>query len=357
MRRLFRRLSGALGSTLVIVLITAGLAETTLAAIRHVPFLFRLRLLTPLARELYFLDRGMVQLLPECARWDPDLGYTLRPGRCTFANTEYRTTLLVNRLGVRDTEEALAAPEVVVLGDSFALGWGVSGEETFAARLGKMTGLGILNTGVSSYGTVRELRLLAKVDRSRLTTIVWQFCNNDYVENAAYAKDGNRLATLPEAEYDGWVSLHARDRRYSPGRYLLSALTARYRALTRAPAADPSNPDPDDPAVRRNQVAYFLNALETSPVNLSPYRIVLFEMNGRNEHAEWFLPMLRAEIAHGVHPDWLRRLVLVDVAARLVPSDFYVLDDHLTPDGQKRVAEILFPYVRRQTSTAPPQPY
>lgn len=356
MRRLFRRLASALGSALVIVLITAGLAEATLAAIRHVPFLFRLRLLTPLARELYFVDRGMVQLLPDCARWDPDLGYTLRPGRCTFANTEYTTTLLVNRLGVRDSEKALAAPELVVLGDSFALGWGVSGDETFAARLGKMTGFAVLNTGVSSYGTVRELRLLAKVDRSRLTTIVWQFCNNDYIENAAYAKNGNRLATLPEAEYDGWVSLHAQGRRYVPGRYLLSALTTRYRALAHADEADPSSPDPDDPAVRRNQVAYFLNALETSPVDLSPYRIILFEMNARNEHAEWFLPMLRAEIAHGLHPDWVRRLVLVDVAARLVPSDFYVLDDHLTPDGQKKVAGILFPYVRRAISAVPPKP-
>lgn len=356
MRRLLGRAFSALGSTLVVVVITAVLAEATLAAIRHIPFLFRLRPLTPLARELYFLDRGMVQLLSECARWDPDAGYTLRPGRCTFANTEYRTTLLVNRLGVRDSEEALTAPEVVALGDSFALGWGVSGEQTFAARLGKMTGLRVLNTGVSSYGTVRELRLLAKVDRSRLTTIVWQFCNNDYVENAAYAKDGNHLATLPEAEYDGWVRLHARDRRYVPGRYLLAALTARYRALTRAPLADPSSPDPDDPAVRRNQVAYFLNAIETSPVNLSPYRIVLFEMNGRNEHAEWFLPMLREEIAHGVHPDWVRRIVLVDVAARLVPSDFYVLDDHLTPEGQKKVAGILFPFVRRPTPAALPQP-
>jgi lysophospholipase L1-like esterase len=356
MRRLLGRALSALGSALVVVVLTAILAEATLAAIRHVPFLYRLRPLKPLARELYYVDRGMVQLLPECARWDPDLGYTLRPGRCTFANTEFRTTLLVNRLGARDSEEALTAPEVVVLGDSFALGWGVSGDETFAARLGNMTGLRVLNTGVASYGTVRELRLLAKVDRSRLTTIVWQFCNNDYVENAAYAKNGNRLATLLEAEYDGWVSLHARDRRYVPGRYLLAALTARYRALTRAPLAVPPSPDPDDPAVRRNQVAYFLNALETSPVNLSPYRIVLFEMNARNEHAEWFLPMLREEIAHGGHPDWVRRLVLVDVAARLVPSDFYVLDDHPNPEGQKKVAEILFPYVRRGSSAAGPTP-
>ncbi len=347
-----RRLGRGIVQAATILLITAALGEGTLAAIRHLPFLYRLPLLTPLARELYFVDRGMVQLLPECARWDPDLGYTLRPGRCTFANTEYRTTLVVNRLGVRDSDEALHAPQLVVLGDSFALGWGVEGDETFASRLGAMTGLTVLNTGVASYGTVRELRLLAKVDRSRLSTIVWQFCNNDYIENAAYAKAGNRLETLPESEYEGWVRQHAKERRWWPGRYLFSALSTRLRALTRAPSPDPSSPDPDDPVVRRNQVIYFLNALETSPVDLSPYRIVLFELNGRNEHAEWFLPMLREEIAKGDHPAWVKRLVLVDVAVRLGPSDFYVLDDHLTPAGQEKVTEILFPYVRPVGSPA-----
>lgn len=352
MRRGLQRFARALGTAAAVLLITAALAEGTLAAIRHVSFLYRLRLLTPLARELYFVDRSMIQLLPACARWDPDLGYTLRPGRCTFANTEYRTTLIVNSLGVRDTEEALVAPDLVVLGDSFAAGWGVEGNETFASCLAGMTGLKVLNTGVPSYGTVRELRLLRKVDRSRLSTIVWQFCNNDYIENAAYEKNGNRLETLPEREYDRWVRQHAGERRYVPGRYLVSALSARYRVLTRPKAADPSSPDPDDPAVRRNQVAYFLNALETSPIDLSPYRIVLFEMNGRNQHAEWFLPMLREEIARAPHPEWVRRLILVDVAARLSSPDFYALDDHLTPAGQKKVAEILLPYVLQGGSAA-----
>ena len=346
MRRLLVRALRFLGSALLVALVTAALAEVTLAAIRHVPALSRIGIVTPLARELYFLDRSMIQLLPECARWDPDLGYTLRPGRCSFENTEYRTTLLVNRLGVRDSEKALAEPELVVLGDSFALGWGVEGDETFAARLAKMTGLRVLNTGVASYGTVRELKILSKVDRSRLRTIVWQFCNNDYRENEAYAKDGNRLATLPEAEYESWVRIHAKGRRYVPGRYLASALSTRVRALSGSPGVEPASPDPADPAVRRNQVTFFLNALETSPVDPSGYRIVLFELNGRNQHADWFLPMLRAEIARGAHPEWIRRLVLVDVAAQLLPSDFYVLDDHLTPGGQRKLAEILLPFVR-----------
>jgi len=334
-----------IGQAALVVLITAALAEATLAGIRNLAFLYRRRPLLPLARELYFVDRATVQVLRDCARWDPALGYTLKPGACTFANTEYRTTLRVNSVGVRDSEEALAAPEIVVLGDSFAMGWGVEGEETFAAVLGHASGARVLNAAVPSYGSVRELKMLGRVDRSRVRTLVWQFCNNDYVENDAYAKNGNRLPTLSREEWEGWVLKHERDRRYVPGRYLLRTVGSRLAGLLPPANSDPSSPDPRDAAVRKNQIAYFLNALETSPVDLSAFRIVLFELNGRNLNADWFLPMLADEILRGGHPEVARRLVLVDVAGRLSDRDFYLLDDHLTPAGHRRVAEILLPHL------------
>ena len=334
-----------IGPAALVVLITAALAEATLAGIRNVPFLHRRPLLLPLARELYFVDRATVQVLGDCARWDPSLGYTLKPGACTFANTEYRTTLRVNSVGIRDSEEALAAPEIVVLGDSFAMGWGVEGEQTFAAVLARASGARVLNAAVPSYGSVRELRMLSRVDRSRVRTLVWQFCNNDYIENDAYAKNGNRLPTLSREEWEGWVLKHERERRYVPGRYLLRAVGSRLAGLLPPAASDPTSPDPKDPAVRKNQITYFLNALETSPVDLSPFRIVLFELNGRNLHADWFLPMLAEEIRSGSRSPVAARLVLVDVAGRLTDRDFYLLDDHLTPAGHRRVAEILLPHL------------
>jgi hypothetical protein len=340
-----RRVVRGFAQTAAVVLITAALAEATLAAIRHLAFLYRFSPLLPLARQLYFVDRATVQLLGNCARWDPTLGYTLKPGACTFANTEYRTTLRVNSLGVRDSEQALSGPEIVVLGDSFAMGWGVEGDETFAAVVGRESGARVLNTGIPSYGTVRELMMLGRVDRTRTRTILWQFCNNDYIENQAYVKNGNRLPTLSRAEWEGWVTAHARERRYVPFRYLFRAVGSRLEALFSKRGSDPSNPDPDDPAIRKQQVACFLDVLETSPVDLSPYRIVLFELNGRNLSADWFLRMLADELRAGAHSEVAKRLVLVDVAARLDAADFYLLDDHLTPAGHRKVAGILLPYV------------
>jgi hypothetical protein len=187
--------------------------------------------------------------------------------------------------------------------------------------------------------------MLGRADRSRTTTLLWQFCNNDFLENEAYAKNGKRLPTLSRMEWEGWVAGHVHERRYLPFRYLFRAVGARLETIFSRPGPDPSSPDPNDPAFRKTQVAYFLDVLETSPIDLSTYRIVLFEMNGRNLNADWFLRMLAEELRSGAHSEVAKRLVLVDVAARLAPEDYYFLDDHLTPAGHRKVAGLLLPYL------------
>ena len=67
--------------------------------------------------------RHVIQLDPQQSVVDPELLYRLKPGTFTFANVEFATAYQVNSLGVRDTEAALRAPEIVVAGDSFAMGW------------------------------------------------------------------------------------------------------------------------------------------------------------------------------------------------------------------------------------------
>ena len=53
--------------------------------------------------------------------------------------------------------------------------------------------------------------------------------------------------------------------------------------------------------------------------------------------------MLAEELAAGRHPALAGRVFPVDVASRLTPGDFFVLDDHLSPAGHGRVAEVLLP--------------
>lgn len=127
------------------------------------------------ALDAWYMDweRSIVQYEPACARYDAELTYTLRPGTCWFANREFDVELRINSLGVRDDEAALTAPEIVVLGDSFTMGWGVAQEQAFPHRLARLTGRRVLNAGVSSYGTARELEMYRRVDRKATTHLIY----------------------------------------------------------------------------------------------------------------------------------------------------------------------------------------
>jgi lysophospholipase L1-like esterase len=76
-------------------------------------------------------------------RPDGRLGFTLNPGvRTRHADRDFSVAVAVNALGMRGPERAPAKPpdaaRILLLGDSFAFGWGVEQEETFAARLERL---------------------------------------------------------------------------------------------------------------------------------------------------------------------------------------------------------------------------
>lgn len=49
-----------------------------------------------------------------------------------YSTSEFETTLAFNSQGLRSSEEALQAPEIIFLGDSVTMGTGVEKNETFA---------------------------------------------------------------------------------------------------------------------------------------------------------------------------------------------------------------------------------
>ncbi|MBS1105929.1 MAG: putative GDSL-lipase [Deltaproteobacteria bacterium] len=73
-------------------------------------------------------------------RSDALLSYALRPGWSGIhESADFRVGVRVNALGMRGAEQPLEKPpgtrRLLVLGDSFAFGWGVEDAETFPARL------------------------------------------------------------------------------------------------------------------------------------------------------------------------------------------------------------------------------
>jgi len=197
-------------------LLTEGIFELMLRNPSYVPT----SILPAIAEYYYAEDQRFIQYLPDCAKYDAALTYTLRPGSCEFFGREFDTTVTVNTLGVRDDQESLKAAEIFVLGDSFAMGWGVGDDETFASLIEKETGIKVLNLAVSSYGTVREFDIAARADASRLRTVVVQYSHNDFEENKTYLENGNHLPIRTESAYEEIRHRHLQETEYFVGKHV-----------------------------------------------------------------------------------------------------------------------------------------
>jgi hypothetical protein len=317
------------------------LAEAILAAMyahpsRHLPLALRRFL-----QSEYFYRRNIVQLDPGRARYDADLLYTLRPGRFTFTNVEYSTVYDVNSLGVRDDEASLTAPEIVVAGDSYAMGWGVRQEEAFPQVIERRTGRRVLNAAVASYGTVREMRLLDRVDMSHATTIVIQYCANDFDENEQFEKHGNRHVPSGEQDWLGAIAQQRRDARYRPFRMVYDSAVYIKRGIegrTRGGV---------EPLVlsAERAAALFLNALWHAPRrDLGGLRLVVLDPDANPA----FIRALDRLHGGARYPPYIRAMRVVDVSALVTPDVQYVLDDHLTARGHELLADAVIAAISRR---------
>ncbi len=137
---------------------------------------------------------------PRYVLHDSLLGWRYREGaRVRHATLDFDVEVSIGALGFREQASLPArAPEVLVLGDSLAFGWGVAGDQTFAALLEGELGLSVWNLGVSGYGTDQELLLLR--ERSFAAGLPFEltprvvlavFCPNDVEEVARPLMYGN----------------------------------------------------------------------------------------------------------------------------------------------------------------------
>jgi len=97
------------------------------------------------------------------------------------AGKYYGTELRTNSLGLRDNEYAFHKPKgrtrIVILGDSFALGWGVPFTSTLSKqlerRLNKSTSVfEVINMGVGNYNSSMEVALFKRIGLSLQPNIV-----------------------------------------------------------------------------------------------------------------------------------------------------------------------------------------
>jgi lysophospholipase L1-like esterase len=284
------------------------------------------------AKIAYYGRRSV--FLTSCGRYDARLTYMLRPGRCRFAGVEYDTQVNVNSFGLRDDEESLARPEIIVLGDSNAMGHGVEDQEAFPQVLERMLGRKVLNAGIRSYGTARELMLLRLLDTSAARVIVIQYCNNDLEENEALLQHGT-LPIQPQREYEALVqkSNASYMNLLGPGLRVLQKLGDRVSDKLRRMLGHERSPKRVD--VNEVQAQAFHDVLARSSDLLRGRHIVILDVEGPGGNAR-FINAVQSRSA-----DLGLDLSFADISTVVTPQDFFVLDAHMRPSGHEKVASLL----------------
>ena len=324
-----------IGLVLVVqVAIALVLSEVVLLAMYRYPAAWYPAGLENFLRTEYFQRRRIVQMDERTARYDPGLFYTLQPGAFMFSNPEFSTQFVVNRIGVRDNQRSLEQPEIVVAGDSYAMGWGVQQDESFPELVERRTGRRVLNAAVSSYGTVRERRMLDRIDLSRTTTLVVQYAPNDFIENDEFLKRGNQYTASSREQWLAAIAEQRRRARYWPFRMVYDSVVWIKRGITGWPRGgfEPTHYPPDTAAER------FLNALmHASPRDLSALRIIVIDIDDDPAFIRALDRLHRSE----TYPAYIRGIRVLDLSGRLTPEMRYTLDDHLNPRGHQAIADAL----------------
>ncbi|RJR44588.1 MAG: SGNH/GDSL hydrolase family protein [Deltaproteobacteria bacterium] len=288
------------------------------------------------------MDINNIQYDPDCAKYDPDLGYTLKPGNFIFANHEFSTTYHVNSLGVRDTEEALNSPQVVVLGDSYAMGWGVEQNETFAKVVEAETGLPVLNASVSSYGTAREMMLLKRVKMDKLKYLIIQYCNNDYEENLSFLNNGNKLVTMSREKYAEMVKHNLETIKYYPGKYFWLAAKVigdNYKDIFKIGYNKKKKPPDNKP--RQDEAKAFINVILHSGIDLNQVQLLVFTIE-KGTFQDNFINSLKEQISLVPYPPVIKNMILLDNSECYQHGRIqFFFDGHFTPYGHRLVAAMI----------------
>jgi len=193
---------------------------------------------------------------------------------------EFRVRYEINSFGYRDRKDRRAertpgVPRIVLLGDSFAAGWGVEFEESFGERLERATGIEVVNAAKNG-GCPLWFVPQARHVRERFAPdwLLVQLFDNDPDDNTVYMDDfeievGERFEALP-AEIRPLDTL---ERRLSH-RFESSVLRRRLHQLSRrlrgkrlhsTPYVEPGA-EPHHPVLTREE------AIAVHEVDLSPER-------------------------------------------------------------------------------------
>jgi len=294
--------------------------------------------------ELY--GRNIIQFDSKCGAYNPQLFYTLKPNsHFRFSNVEFSTLYNTNSMGTRDDESSLNKPDVICLGDSFTMGEGVEQDSTFSQRLEKQSGEKVLNTGISSYGTVREIMNLSRFDTSALKYLIVQYCDNDYEENQLYLENHFVLQISSRQKYDSIVRTTEISSTYYPGKHFLNVLQLFVKLNINKVVHIfplPNEINIDEEAVRV-QAKAFLDVLSRAGIEFSKRKIIVLYPTPIFSQNRDFEKITDSLIHESPYKERFGNSVSVlKLSELLQPDDYYILDMHLNNQGHRKVAGFIW---------------
>jgi len=296
-------------------------------------------------KEYYIHNyRNIVQVERSCSEFDSTFFYRLkRNNQCTFSNLEFSSIIKTNSLGLRDDEASMTAPDIICIGDSYTMGWGVEQDRAFPAVLERSTGLKVLNAGMSSFGTVRELRQLARLDTSNCKFVVLQYCDNDVQEIKPYVDSNFRLQTSDAASYDTLVKRSEWNHAYYPGKTLFSVgmfkLKSSIKSMMSKGKEEYFIPSGAVKVSVPESAKLFAETLRRS-ADLFRNRtlVVLYAFEGGRKDTV-FTNTLQQLLNTSPYREELNfRIIILNTSNMLDEKDSFIWDDHYNANGHAKIA-------------------
>lgn len=300
-----------------------------------------------LVKYYLMFERQLPEVKEDCACYDDKLTYTYKPNAaCLQTNPEFSDSIYVNKAGLRDDNNSLERPEIICLGDSYTMGWGVGQQQAYPQILERTLKMKVLNAGISSYGTARETMLLRRLDTTGAKYIIIQFCFNDIQENNIYVRRQRyRLPVMPNAVYRKAVTDHKWATTYYPLKRVLTL--SRMAVKDGISSISGGNPFADrvinyDTAYKPAAARAFLNIVYRSGINFKKVKVLVVDMNRYPAFDHHLMDLAQDMLKNGQYSEEFKKSIrFVNTTPLNIPVYYYPLDSHLTPAGHEVMANIL----------------
>lgn len=273
----------------------------------------------------------------QCFQPKEGFSYEFRPSHvCDLKGRDYDIRIRSNALGLRDDDDSLVQPAIILLGDSQVWGIGVPQEHTIEAELERISKKKVLNAGMVAYGTVRQLRLLAELDRSQLEYVVIVFNSYQTKENARFVQQGNTLGSLSARDYRIVIENHKRAEKKASHVFMAPHFSKILWARVWQGAPRLTKQRMKKQA--RKEVAHFLSVLRAHNEQLSGMKVLITQANFSTEPSPYFMQILQKKLLSEQFSFHVR---LLDTNELWQADDFLRLDKHLSRQGTRTLAEAI----------------